>query len=284
MRNALMRSVLAVTAAAALVASATLASAQGPVGPGGGGGQHMRQGPAGGGGGGPRGGVSGGGGHAPSMGTQSRGGGQSGGFAQSHRPSQAGPMHVQRGPSHGPQHMTRGERSRGGETRALHSQRGQALAEQRHRGKSLAEQRHRGKALAEQRHRGQTLAEQRRMHGQNLKTTSKTGTQTRATRTERGKQAFAQAGTRSKISLTSQQRARIHNVVLHRDFSRLRVRHVNFAIRIGVFVPRSFTLFVIPEDIVVIVPQFRRFRCFIFGDELVIVDPFTFEIVAIIPV
>jgi hypothetical protein len=32
------------------------------------------------------------------------------------------------------------------------------------------------------------------------------------------------------------------------------------------------------------VPQFRGFRFFIFDDEIVIVDPFTFEIVAIIPI
>ena len=156
----------------------------------------------------------------------------------------------------------------------LHGQRGHALSEQRHR----------GQRLAEQRHRGQTLAEQRRMHGQNLKTTSKTGTHTGVNRTERDKHAFAQAGTRSRISLTSQQRSRIHNVVLHRDFSRLRVRHVDFDIHIGTVIPRSFHLFVIPEDIVFIVPQFRGYRCFFFEDELVIVDPFTFEIVAIIPV
>jgi len=47
---------------------------------------------------------------------------------------------------------------------------------------------------------------------------------------------------------------------------------------------RSFHLFVIPEDIVFIAPQFRGFRCFVFEDELVIVDPFTFEIIAIIPI
>ena len=59
---------------------------------------------------------------------------------------------------------------------------------------------------------------------------------------------------------------------------------MNFDIRIGVVVPRSFSLLVIPEDIMFIVPQFRHFRCFLFDDELVIVDPFTFEIVAVIPV
>ena len=266
-----MHSVLAAIAAAALVAGVTLASAQGPGGPGGGGGggQHMRQGPTGGGGGPRGGGLSSGGGHGPSIGMQGRSGGHASGFGQSHGPSYGAALHTERGRAFGTQRSMHGEtlgvRGRSGmQAGTLRSQRGQALSEQRHR--------------------GQVLAEQRRLHGQNLKTTTRTGMRTDVARTQRGTHAFAQAGTRSRISLTSQQRTRIHNVVLHRDFSRLRVRNVNFDIRIGVVVPRSFSLFVIPEDIVFIVPQFRHFRCFLFDDELVIVDPFTFEIIAIIPV
>ena len=66
--------------------------------------------------------------------------------------------------------------------------------------------------------------------------------------------------------------------------SRLRVRHVNFAVRVGVAVPRTFRLFVVPEEIVIIVPRFRHYLCFVFDSELVIVDPVTFFIVAIIPI
>lgn len=123
------------------------------------------------------------------------------------------------------------------------------------------------------------------MHGQHVRTTGRTGTRTAVAHDRRGTHAFAQAGTRSRISLSSQQRTRIHNVVLHRGFiSRFRVTDVNFDVRVGVRVPRSFHLFVVPEDIVIIAPQFRGYRCFVFDDELVIVDAFTFEIIAIIPV
>jgi hypothetical protein len=262
MRGTWMNSLLAATTAATLVAGVSLASAQVM---GGSGGHGAHQGAAGG----SRG---GGGGHVQ---MQSR----SGGFSQPHARSfgggggsGGGVLHAQRAHGLGAQHTMRseqlGHRSRTTmQTGTSHGQRGHALAQQRGHG-------------------GQTLAEQRRMHGQNLKTTSRTGTQTKMTRSQRGTHAFAQAGTRSHaVSLSSQQRARIHNVVLQRGFiSRLRVRNVNFNIRIGVFVPRSFHLFVIPEDIVFIAPQFRGFRCFVFEDELVIVDPFTFEIIAIIPV
>jgi len=248
-----MNSLLAATTAAALVVGVTLASAQSPGGTGGGDrgdGRHMHQGAAGGGSG---------GGHAPSTAMQGRSSGHAGGYHQAHGPSSAsGALHAQRG-------------------HALHEQRGHMLTGQRG---------HRGHAVAGQRaHRGHAVAEHRRMHGQHVRTTSRTGTRTAVAHDRRGTHAFAQAGTRSRISLSSQQRTRIHNVVLHRGFiSRFRVTDVNFDVRVGVRVPRSFHLFVVPEDIVIIAPQFRGYRCFVFDDELVIVDAFTFEIIAIIPV
>lgn len=248
-----MNSLPAATTAAALVAGVTLASAQSPGGTGGGDrgdGRHMHQGAAGGGSG---------GGHAPSTAMQGRSSGHAGGYHQAHGPSSAsGALHAQRG-------------------HALHEQRGHMLTGQRG---------HRGHAVAAQRaHRGHAVAEHRRMHGQHVRTTSRTGTRTAVAHDRRGTHAFAQAGTRSRISLSSQQRTRIHNVVLHRGFiSRFRVTDVNFDVRVGVRVPRSFHLFVVPEDIVIIAPQFRGYRCFVFDDELVIVDAFTFEIIAIIPV
>ena len=61
------------------------------------------------------------------------------------------------------------------------------------------------------------------------------------------------------------------------------VSNVNFAVRVGTVVPRSFHLFVVPTEIVDIVPQFRGFKFFVFEEELVIIDPVTFEIVAVLP-
>jgi hypothetical protein len=270
MRSTWIRSALAATAAATLIAGVTVASAQ-PMGGGGGQGVHQRSAGGGGAGGGRAGGSYSGGSHV-------------GSFSQSRGPS------VNRGGGQGfaTQHTMRSEhlgaRSRTGmQTGALRSERSRTLADHRmSRGQSFADQRHpRGQNLRGQDLQGRNL---RTAHGQNLRTTSRT--KTGLANTQTNKHAFAQAGTRShSVLLTSQQRTRIQKVVLQRGLiSRFRVTNVNFAIRVGVFVPRSFHLFVIPEDIVFIVPQFRHFRFFVFEDELVIVDPFTFEIVAIIPV
>ena len=48
-------------------------------------------------------------------------------------------------------------------------------------------------------------------------------------------------------------------------------------------VPRTVTLAPIPQDIVVIEPGWRGFEYFLVGDEIVVVDPATLEIVAVLP-
>jgi hypothetical protein len=62
------------------------------------------------------------------------------------------------------------------------------------------------------------------------------------------------------------------------------VSDVDFDVDVGVRIPRWFHTFWVPEDVVLIEPEFQGYRCFVYGDELVIVDPYTFEIVAVLPV
>ena len=58
--------------------------------------------------------------------------------------------------------------------------------------------------------------------------------------------------------------------------------NVNFTVNVGVAVPRSVQLYAIPQDIVVIVPAYRRYRYFVVDNRIIIVDPRTYEIVDII--
>ena len=52
---------------------------------------------------------------------------------------------------------------------------------------------------------------------------------------------------------------------------------------VGTRIPRDVHFVVLPEEIVRIVPQYLGFDYFLVEDEIVIVDPRTLEIVAIIP-
>ena len=247
MSKTLRKSFLVTTAAAALVTGLTIASAQtGGGGMKGGAGDHgMSQGQAGGGGG------------------AERQKGPSSGGGAGHAQTQPGSLGTQG-------HTQRSETGQTG--RAMGEER-KALGEQKGT-KQLGEQKG-TKQLGEQKGTKQ-LGEQKGTKG----TSGQTTTQRRA-----GQTGFAQGGAQGRVSINEQQRTRIHDVVVNKNFtSRFRASNVNFDVRVGTRIPRSFHLFAVPEDIVVIAPRFRGFRFFIVEDEIVFVDPVTFEIVAVMPV
>ena len=87
--------------------------------------------------------------------------------------------------------------------------------------------------------------------------------------------------TAKSVQLSTEQRTQIKTIVgSHRE---ARVDHVDFSISVGARVPRSVHLVVLPPEVVRIVPQYRGFYYFIVGDEIVIVDRATLEIVAVVP-
>jgi hypothetical protein len=87
----------------------------------------------------------------------------------------------------------------------------------------------------------------------------------------------------ANVQLTQDQRTKIKDVVV-RDRNVARVDNVNFNIRVGVAVPRTVHVAVLPADVVTLVPEYRGFEYVVVGDQLLIIDPNTMEIVAILPV
>ncbi len=60
------------------------------------------------------------------------------------------------------------------------------------------------------------------------------------------------------------------------------VKDIDISINVGVNVPRSVTLYAVPEDVVVIVPAYRRYKYFIYEDKVVIVDPASYAIIDVL--
>jgi hypothetical protein len=81
--------------------------------------------------------------------------------------------------------------------------------------------------------------------------------------------------------LSEDQRSQIKTVIGREHGPRL--NNVNFAVSVGTHVPHNVHVEVLPSDIVRIVPQYRGYRYFLYEEEIVIIDPRTFEIVAVIP-
>jgi hypothetical protein len=86
----------------------------------------------------------------------------------------------------------------------------------------------------------------------------------------------------ASVQLSQDQRTKIRGVIVG-DRNVARVDHADFNIRVGVAVPRTVHIAVLPPEVVTIVPEYRGFEYVMVGDQLLIIDPDTLEIVAILP-
>jgi len=85
------------------------------------------------------------------------------------------------------------------------------------------------------------------------------------------------------VTFTTEQRTKIRETVL-RVGNAPRVTNINFSINVGIAVPRTVRVIAVPEVIVDIHPDWRGFLYFVYEDEIVIVDPNTYRIVAVLDV
>lgn len=93
--------------------------------------------------------------------------------------------------------------------------------------------------------------------------------------------AQSNSNVNASVNINDQQRTRISQSV-----ARLNVKpltNVNFSLSVGTVVPRDIRFEPLPADIVEIVPQYRGYSFFMVRDEIVIIDPSSYQIVAVLP-
>jgi hypothetical protein len=95
---------------------------------------------------------------------------------------------------------------------------------------------------------------------------------------ENRSQTTGQAGASAKLS--SEQRTKITTVI--RDQHVAPVTDVNFSISVGTRVPRDVSFHPLPMEIVSIYPDWRGYEFILVRDQIIVVDPRTFEIVAVL--
>ena len=108
-----------------------------------------------------------------------------------------------------------------------------------------------------------------------------TPTQAQGQSTSTGATNTRSEGTSETGSLTSQQRTRITDV-----FKKENIRpeeNANFSVSIGTEVPKTIHLHRLPREIVEVQPTWRAFEFVRVGDDILIVNPRTFQIVAVMP-
>jgi hypothetical protein len=84
------------------------------------------------------------------------------------------------------------------------------------------------------------------------------------------------------VNLTTEQRTTIRKEVL--TSSAPRATNINFTVNVGTVVPSSVRVVEVPATIVRIHPQWKGYRYFVYNDEIIIVEPRTLKIVAVLDV
>lgn len=85
----------------------------------------------------------------------------------------------------------------------------------------------------------------------------------------------------ASVNINDQQRSRISTSISHLNVQPL--TNVNFSLSVGTVVPREVRVQPLPADVVEIVPQYRGYNFVLVKDEIVIVEPSSYKIVAILP-
>jgi hypothetical protein len=87
-----------------------------------------------------------------------------------------------------------------------------------------------------------------------------------------------QAGAGAKM--TSEQRTKITTVIKQQKVQS--VTNVNFSVSVGTRVPRDVGFHPLPAEIVTVYPDWRGYDFILVRDQIVVIDPSTYEIVAVI--
>jgi len=161
------------------------------------------------------------------------------------------------------------------------------------KGNMKAEGREGHENKAESREGGENKAEGREGRENNMKAEGREGREnnmkaqgregpngTGATAAEQGRtQTTGQAGAGARLS--TEQRSRITTMIRGEHVAP--INNVNFPVTVGTRVPRDVGFHPLPGDIASIYPEWRGYEYFLVRDEIVVVDPQTLEIVAVLP-
>jgi hypothetical protein len=97
-------------------------------------------------------------------------------------------------------------------------------------------------------------------------------------KTDRKSETVGQAGAGAKLS--GEQRTKITTVI--RDQHIAPVKNVNFSISVGTRVPRDVSFHPLPTEIVTVYPDWRGYEFILVNDQILVINPDSLEIVAVL--
>jgi hypothetical protein len=107
---------------------------------------------------------------------------------------------------------------------------------------------------------------------------SKTEQNAQSPTTEQNRTTTGQ-GAAGSAKLTTEQRTKITSVIKEQKVERV---NLNVSVSIGTRIPTNVRLHPLPQQVIVIYPEWRGYEYILVGDQIVIINPRTHEIVAIV--
>ena len=108
---------------------------------------------------------------------------------------------------------------------------------------------------------------------------AKSATDNKAAADSKSGTTTGQAGAGAKLS--TEQRTKITTTIKQQNIKP--VTNINFSISVGTRVPRDVSFHPLPAEIITVYPDWRGYEFFLVRDEIIVVNPRTLEIVAVLP-
>jgi hypothetical protein len=86
-------------------------------------------------------------------------------------------------------------------------------------------------------------------------------------------------GAAGSAKLTTEQRTKISSVIREQKVERV---NLNVSVSVGTRIPASVHVHPLPQQVIVIYPEWRGYDYILVGEQIVIIDPRTHQIVAVL--
>ena len=106
-----------------------------------------------------------------------------------------------------------------------------------------------------------------------------TGAKSSQSTTEKDRATTGQGAAAGSANLSTEQRTKITTIIRQ---NKVEPAHLNVSVRVGTRVPESVRFYPLPAEVFVVYPEWRGFDYILVGDQILVINPRTHEIVAIL--
>jgi Protein of unknown function (DUF1236) len=106
-----------------------------------------------------------------------------------------------------------------------------------------------------------------------------TGAKSSQSTTEKDRATTGQGAAAGSTKLSTEQRTKITTIIRQQ---KVEPAHLNVSVRVGTRVPESVRFYPLPAEVFVVYPEWRGYSYILIGDQILVINPRTHKIVAIL--